>query len=114
MQIQRSIRYFVIVVSLIIFCYQMRVAIENLKSNATADSTENISISDINTSPVITFCPKQGADFDVLKEFGYTRYYGDTESNSLMQGKKCVNIFVSSYLYIEDLNRCMEYGKTVF
>ena len=68
---QKKIRYFIIIASLIIFCYQMKVAFENVLSNATADSTEYISISELDSPPVITFCPNQGIESASLDALGY-------------------------------------------
>ena len=72
MKFQKGIRYFVIVLSLVIFCYQMTVAFNNLRSDATVDSTEYISISDLDSPPVITFCPRQEAKWENPIE-GYRR-----------------------------------------
>ena len=71
MQVQGGIRCFVIVASVIIFCYQMILALARLMGDATVDSTEYISISDLDSPPVITFCSNQGADYRALIELGY-------------------------------------------
>ena len=71
MEFQRRLRYIVIFVSLIIFCYQVKIALDNLISNDAVDSTENIPISDLDSPPVITFCPRQGVDDRKLKEWGH-------------------------------------------
>ena len=70
MAAQRIIRNFVIVASLAIFCYQINVALDNLMSNATVDSTKDIPISDLDSPPVITFCPRQEYDYEILDEWG--------------------------------------------
>ena len=59
MQVQRNLRYFVIVASLCIFCYQMNSALYQLMSEKSLDSTEYIPISELKSPPVITFCPRQ-------------------------------------------------------
>ena len=71
MTLQRRIRYFVILVSVIIFCYQLKVALNNLMSDATVDSTEYIPISKLDSPPVITLCPRQGIDEAKIVELGY-------------------------------------------
>ena len=58
-------------VSLGIFCYQINVALDNLMSKATVDSTEYIPISDLNSPPIITFCPKQAENRILLFKWGY-------------------------------------------
>ena len=68
MKILSVIRYFVILSSLIIFCYQLNVALQHLMGDSTVDSTELISISKLDSLPVITFCPNQGGKLD---KWGY-------------------------------------------
>ena len=80
MGIQRKIRYFVILVSLIMFCYQLNTALQHLMDEGTVDSTDVISISDLEAPPVVTFCPRQGAWYEKLAELGYSNVY------NLMQG----------------------------
>ena len=36
----------------------------------TVDSTENILISDLDSPPVITLCPRQEYDYEILDEWG--------------------------------------------
>ena len=71
MKFLRTTRYLVIVASIIIFFYQIKVALDNLMSENTLDSTENIHISDLDSTPVITFCPRQGEDTNKLDEWGF-------------------------------------------
>ena len=71
MKLQRIIRYSVIVTSLCIFCFQMKVALDQLMGNETIDSSEHIPISDLEFPPVITFCPRQGENSKVLEDWGY-------------------------------------------
>ena len=73
MKNQNRIRYLVIVVFLGIFCYQIKVALVKLMSNGTVDSTEYISISELDSPPVITFCPTQGVDWNALYKWGYNQ-----------------------------------------
>ena len=40
-------------------------------SKATVDSTEYIPISDLNSPPIITFCPKQAENRILLFKWGY-------------------------------------------
>ena len=80
MELQRKIRYFVIVASLIIFLYQMNTALHNLMSNETVDSTEYIPISELDPLPVLTFCPRQKVNTQRIHEFGYSSV------NELMEG----------------------------
>ena len=63
MVLLQRIRYLVIVVSLVIFCYQIDVALYNLMSDDTVDSTEYIPISHLDPLPIITFCPRQEEDW---------------------------------------------------
>ena len=49
----------------------MMIALENLMSNATVDSTEYIPISDLKSPPLITFCPRQEQNLTTLKKHGY-------------------------------------------
>ena len=79
---QKTVRHIVILISLVIFCYQLKVAFDNVLSNATVDSTEYIPISDLDSPPVITVCPRQGVDDERLYELGYS-YIGH-----LLQGNK--------------------------
>ena len=70
-KLQNSIRYIVILASLIIFCYQFNTALLHLIGKETVDSTEYIPLSDAKSLPVITICPRQGQDFTRLNEWGY-------------------------------------------
>ena len=65
------IRYFVILVSLIAFCYQLIQALCRLMSNAVVDLTEDVPISDLNSPPIITVCPRQPVDHQKLVDLGY-------------------------------------------
>ena len=58
----------------------MNTALHHLMNEETVDSTEFISISDLESPPVITFCPRQGENKELLEEYGY----GDL--SMLMQG----------------------------
>ena len=71
MESLRKIRFLLIFVSLIIFCYQLNTALQHLQSNDTVDSTEFIPISELDQPPVITFCPGQGSNLTRLAEYGY-------------------------------------------
>ena len=71
MEFEGRIRHIVIIISLIIFSYQLKVALEQLIGKETVDSSENIKISELETLPVITFCPRQGPDLAKLRDFGY-------------------------------------------
>ena len=51
----------------------MHVALENLMSDDTVDSSEYIQISDLDSPPVITFCPRQKLNSEKVDELGY--YY---------------------------------------
>ena len=88
MDFQRGLRYLVIFGSLFIFCYQFRVALRHLVSETTVDSTEYISIADLDTPPVVTICPRQPVDEEKLKDLGY-----DGVSN-LMAGNHSMNALV--------------------
>ena len=68
---QRMIRYFVILVSLIIFCYQLIQALCRLMSNDVVDLTEDVPISDLDSPPVITVCPRQPVNEQQLRYWGY-------------------------------------------
>ena len=57
--------------SLIMFCYQLSIALNNLIDNKAVDSTEYISIADLDSSPVITFCPRQGENHQKLEELDF-------------------------------------------
>ena len=69
------IRYFVILVSLIAFCYQLIQALCRLMSNDVVDLTEDVPISDLDSPPVITVCPRQPVNRQQLIDWGYT--YGE-------------------------------------
>ena len=86
MTLHSRIRYFIILVSVIIFCYQFKVALNNLKSKATVDSTEYVQISDLDSPPVITFCPRQPINEGRLMEWGWGAILR-INVNFLMQGK---------------------------
>ena len=49
----------------------MNIALHSLKEKVTVDSTEDVPISELETPPVITFCPQQEVDLDTLNEWGY-------------------------------------------
>ena len=89
MEFQSRIRYFVILVSLIIFCYQLNIALYHLLREDTVDSSEYIPISEMDSPPIITFCPRQGADSQKMFGLGYGKHwYGITYSvDDLLQGK---------------------------
>ena len=83
MEIQNKVRYLVIAISLVIFCYQINTALHHLIGKQAVDSTEYIPITHLNPLPVITFCPRQGKDSEKLNEYGYMYNIGN-----LLQGKK--------------------------
>ena len=87
MEFQRKLRNLLLLASLLIFCYQMKVALNHLFSNATVDSTEFIPVSEV-TPPIITFCPRQQVDAQQLNELGYASRIGNTYSTyNLLAGK---------------------------
>ena len=63
-----------------IFCYQIHNALDKLMGDETVDSTAYIPISDLESPPVITFCPIQSESMYKLVESEY-----DNSSN-LVQG----------------------------
>ena len=63
------------------------VALKNLKDDATVDSTEYIQVSDLDTPPTITFCPRQRVERQILIGLGYENWYGDSYSYHLLAGK---------------------------
>ena len=72
MELYNKIRNFVVIISLIIFFYQITVALHKLMSDSTVDSSEYIPISQLTSPPVITFCPRKQIDSKKLnEEFGY-------------------------------------------
>ena len=77
-----AIRYLVVLASLIIFCYQMNIALHHLMSVDTVDSSEYIPISDLDSPPVITICPMLKQDVKPLNDLGYMHTY------NLMNGKE--------------------------
>ena len=72
MELQRKIRYVIILASLIIFCFQINTALHHLINKNTVDSTEHISISELDSPPVITICPRQKQNTEKLAEYGYS------------------------------------------
>ena len=91
MELKSKVRYFVIKASLIIFTYQLNVALHHLMGEETVDSTDYIPISDLDPPPVISFCPRQKEDKMKLKEWGWYwgQIYGDVRL--LLAGKKDEN-----------------------
>ena len=73
MKIQNLIRNFVILASVIIFCYQLTTALNKLLSDATVDSSEEVPISDLEYPPLITICPRQEKQWQSIKEWGYIK-----------------------------------------
>ena len=68
-------------------------------SKATVDSTEYIPITDLDSPPVITLCPRQEYDEEKLKEWGYCRSYFFCIWNC-----EC-NLFIESFLLGNNENR---------
>ena len=93
MKVERKIRFFVILVSLIIFCYQIETAFYHLMSEATVDSTEYISISDLDSPPLITICPRQELNWQTTEEWGWGH-----EGDPGYQNKDYYNILLGKYL----------------
>ena len=80
MEYQR-IRYFVILASLIIFCYQLNTALHHLMNVETVDLTEYIPISELDPPPVITLCPRIWGNSKILTNYGYK------DMSALIKGK---------------------------
>ena len=84
----------------------MKVALDNLMSNATVDSTEYIPISDLEAPPIITICPRQREDQQKLKQssWGYFESienllqgilnpnYTGTQAKYVLPGKEKINL----------------------
>ena len=73
MKIQNLIRNFVILASVIIFCYQLTTALNKLLSDATVDSSEEVPISELEYPPLITICPRQGKEWKSVEKWGYSK-----------------------------------------
>ena len=75
---------FLLIFSVVMFCYQFKTAIENLISPNLVDSTSIKNIEEINL-PIITICPRNQLNKAKLKELGYVDF-----SNVLygLQGNK--------------------------
>ena len=82
MDIVKQIRYFVIISSLIIFCYQFSRALHHLLGWETVDSTEHILVSHLDSPPVLTFCPRQDKNIEKFYEYGYM-----SRASDLLKGK---------------------------
>ena len=76
MKFNNCIRYVVILISIFIFCYQISIAWKKLISKPTVDKTEYISITDLESPPIMTFCPRQHI-MDIskkqLRKWGYDK-----------------------------------------
>ena len=55
--------------SLVMFCYQMQIAVDKLLNPSLVDSTKNIKITDIDP-PLITFCPHDQWNY-TQEEYSY-------------------------------------------
>ena len=76
MKYHNSIRYVVILISVIIFSYQISNAWKQLISKPILDKTEYFPITDLDNPPIITFCPKQpimNKSKELLKKWGYDK-----------------------------------------
>ena len=99
MELQIQIRYLVVSASLIIFWYQLNTALDHLLREDTVDTSEYVSISDMDSPPIITFCPRQGANSQKMFGLGYGKHwYGITYSvDDLLQGKDYLVFPIVSY-----------------
>ena len=68
MNITKVIKWLILVFSLIIFCYQTQVAIQNLLDPPVIESSRTYNLADIEP-PLITICPF--GQWDNINEFGY-------------------------------------------
>ena len=64
-----------------IFCYQIHNALNKLMGDETVDSTAYIPISDLESPPIITFCPIQPESMYKLAELGYDTSYKLVQGN---------------------------------
>ena len=68
----------------------MNMALQNLMGDVSVDSTEYINISDLDSPPVITFCPRQPINMRKLFEWGWMSGSGfivlRINADLLMQG----------------------------
>ena len=107
MTLEYKIRYFVILASLIIFCYQLNITLYHLLREDTVDTSEYIAISEMDSPPIITFCPRQGADSQKMHGLGYGKHwYGITYSvDDLLRG---------NYYFVLLLNGLTQNFKDIF
>ena len=77
MEIKSCFRYFVILASLIIFCYQLYTALNHLLSEATVDSTQYIPISHLKYPPLLTICPRQEKTWKNIEDWGWEEVADD-------------------------------------
>ena len=66
----KAINWLILVFSFIMFCYQVQIAVNNLRNPPVVDSTETLNISDVDP-PLITVCPLNQFNKTKMKEFGY-------------------------------------------
>ena len=65
----------------------MNVALHNLMSNETIDSTKDIPISNLDSLPVITFCPRQQVNAPKIDELGYGSGGDSFSIMNILKGK---------------------------
>ncbi len=68
-----GIRYIVLIISLAMFCFQLRIAVINLISPPTVDSTIEKDITEVDL-PIITICPYDQTNLTRLREIGGWSY----------------------------------------
>ena len=64
----------------------MNVALDNLLSDVSVDSTEYVQISELEHPPIITFCPRQPINEIKLVQYGWGFVFMKMNVGLLMQG----------------------------
>ena len=68
--LQNKVRFFIICVSVGMFCFQFNIAMNNILEPPVIDTTYYKSIGEVEL-PLITVCPTNQTNLAALKEFGY-------------------------------------------
>ena len=70
MKAQKLLKLSILAFSVLMFIWQSKTAIEKLQEQPVVDKTEYKNIDNI-TKPIITICPQEQFDQDLIEEYGY-------------------------------------------
>ena len=97
---------FILAFSFVMFCFQAKIAFDNLLYPPVVDSTEKFNIAEID-SPLITICPLDTINHTILESFGYLHFNDllrgiDVENEAIAWGAQHNLTFLQMYSNMVD------------